>query len=159
MACFLGSLKEIRWIYLMLLFVFASAPAFAGPDDVAVENAWSRASIGTKRPSVVYMTIRNNGDNVLTLGSVNTDLAAISEMHQTSTNDRGVSSMARVADLEIPPKGTIALEPGGLHLMLMGLQRPMVEGESYVLSLDFGDHGSVIVRVPILGFTSRGPGN
>ena len=44
----------------MLLFVIASAPAFAGPDDVAVENAWSRASIGTKRPGVAYMTIRNN---------------------------------------------------------------------------------------------------
>ncbi len=67
--------------------------------------------------------------------------------------------MARMADLEIPPNGTIALEPGGLHLMLMRLQRPMVEGESYVLSLDFGDHGRVVVRVPILGFTSRGPGN
>lgn len=44
----------------MLLFVIASAPAFAGPDDVAVENAWSRASIVTKRPGVAYMTIRNN---------------------------------------------------------------------------------------------------
>lgn len=143
----------------MLLFVFASAPAFAGSDDVVVENAWSRASIGTKRPGVAYMTIRNNGDDVLTLGTVSTDLAAISEIHRTSTNDRGVSSMARVADLEIPSNGTIALEPGALHLMLMRLQRPMVEGESYVLSLDFGDHGGVVVRVPILGFTSRGPGN
>ncbi len=76
----------------MLLFVFSSAPAFAGSDDVVVENAWSRASIGTKRPGVAYMTIRNNGDDVLTLGTVSTDLAAILEIHRTSTNDRGVSS-------------------------------------------------------------------
>lgn len=159
MAYLLRSLVQVLTIFVALVFVFTSGQTLAGSDDIVVENAWSRASIGTARPGVAYMTIRNHGDDVLTLSSVKTDLAAISEIHQTSTNDQGVSSMARVGDLDILPNGTIALEPGGLHLMLTRLQQPMVEGETYALSLVFGNRGSVVVRVPILGFAARGPRN
>ena len=92
MACCLGSLKEIRWIYLMLLFVFSSAPAFAGSDDVVVENAWSRASIGTKRPGVAYMTITNSGDEPMTLTGLESKVSGMPQIHRTSTDANGATS-------------------------------------------------------------------
>ena len=65
--------------------------------------------------------------------------------------------MAPAGDIRIAPGETVALEPGGLHAMLMMLQRPMVEGEAFELTLSFSDGGEVSVEVPVLGMTARGP--
>lgn len=135
------------------------APALAGSEDVAVEGAWSRASVGVSRPGAAYMVIRNDGDDAVTLTGVRTDLAMKPEIHRSSTNTQGVSSMARVGEIEIAPGETVALEPGGLHAMLMGLQRPMVEGEAFMLTVVFADGGEVTVQVPILDLAARGPEN
>ncbi len=136
-----------------------SAPVLAGGGDVVVEDAWSRASIGTNRPGVAYMTIRNTGNEAVTLTSIRTGLAMMPEIHQTSTNAEGVSSMAPAGELEIAPGGSVALEPGGLHAMLMRLQRPMTEGESFALTLIFADGTEKTVNVPIFGIAARGPEN
>ena len=52
---------------------------------------------------------------------------------------------------------SVALEPGGLHAMLMRLQEPMTEGETFPLTLLFDDGGEVTVEVTILGIAARGP--
>lgn len=140
-----------------VLIVGLSAPVLAGSEDVVVEGAWSRASIGTSRPGAAYMTIRNTGDEPVTLTGIRTELAMMPEIHRTSTNDQGVSSMAPTGEIEIGPGETVALEPGGLHAMLMRLQRPMVEGDEFLLMLIFSDGGEVEVDIPILGVAARGP--
>ena len=140
-----------------VLIVGLSAPALAGSEDVVVEGAWSRASIGTNRPGAAYMKIRNTGDEAVTLTEIRTDIAMMPEIHRTSTNDQGVSSMAPAGDIEIGSGETVALEPGGLHAMLMRLQRPMAEGDRFQLTLVFSDGGEVVVDVPILGVAARGP--
>ncbi len=152
------ALRQALRLPTVLLAVLAGVPALAGKDAVVVDNAWSRASIGTSRPGVAYLTIRNDGDEGRTLIAVRTDQAARSEIHQTSTDERGVSSMSRVGELEVPAGRSVALEPGGRHVMLMGLQSPMKKGESFTLTLLFDDGVALEVVVPILGFASRGPG-
>ena len=135
----------------------AAIPALAGSEDVVVEDAWARASIGVKRPGAAYMTIRNTGDEAIALTGIRTDLAMMPDIHQTSTNVEGVSSMAPAGEIEIAPGESVSLEPGGLHAMLMRLQRPMAEGESFSLTLGFSDGGEIVVEVPILGIAARGP--
>lgn len=143
-------------VTLVMAFSFA-VPVLAGSEDVVVEDAWSRASIGMSRPGAAYMTIRNTGDEAITLTGLRTDLAMMPEIHQTSTNAEGVSSMAPAGEIKIAAGGEVALEPGGLHAMLMRLQRPMTEGESFLLNLVFSDGGEVMIEVPILGIAARGP--
>ncbi len=141
-----------------LMIVLGGCPAAAaGSEDVVVEGAWSRASIGMGRPGAAYMTIRNYGDERVTLTGIRTDLAMISEIHQTATTDQGVSSMTPAGEIEIVPGGSVALAPGGLHAMLVRLQRPMAKGESFTLTLMFSDGGEVTVEVPILAIAARGP--
>lgn len=79
------------------------------------------------------------------------------EIHQTSTTAEGVSSMAPAGEIVIAPGEAVSLEPGGLHAMLMRLQRPMAKGESFSLMLDFSDGGEITVEVPILSIAARGP--
>lgn len=141
----------------LVIFLGVAMPATAGSEDIVVENAWSRASIGTSRPGVAYMTIRNEGGELVALTGIQTDLAMMPEIHLTSTNAEGVSSMAPAGEIEIAAGEAVALEPGGLHAMLMSLQRPMTEGESFTLTLVFSDGGEVSVEVPILSIATRGP--
>ena len=105
------------------------------------------------------MEILNTGDETVILTGLKTDIAMMPEIHRSSTNEQGVSSMAPAGDVSIAPGETVALEPGGLHAMLMKLQRPMKEGETFPLSLIFSDGGGVSVEVPVLGIAARGPEN
>ncbi len=61
-----------------------------------------------------------------------TDRAAKAEIHE-HVMDGGVMSMQRVGTLEVPPRAATDLEPGGLQVMLMGLDGPLVEGETFIL--------------------------
>lgn len=131
--------------------------AMAEESTVVVEDAWARASIGMNRPGAAYMTVRNMGEDTVILTGLRTDLAMMPEIHLTSTNDQGVSSMTPAGEIEIAPGEVAALEPGGLHAMLMRLSRPMVEGETFALTLVFGDGDEITVDVPILGIAARGP--
>lgn len=131
--------------------------AFAQTETMVVDDAWSRASVGMNRPGAAYMKIRNMGENTEILTSLRTDLAMMPEIHLTSTNDEGVSSMTPAGEIEIAPGEAVALEPGGLHAMLLRLQRPMVEGETFSLILVFADGDEMTVEVPILGIAARGP--
>jgi len=67
--------------------------------------------------------------------------------------------MTPMGDIEIAPDEAVALEPGGLHVMLMQLSRPMIEGETFALTLVFADGDEATVEVPILGIAARGPTN
>ncbi|WP_043846670.1 copper chaperone PCu(A)C [Roseivivax marinus] len=141
---------------LMLPFMLATS-VLAGSAEVVVENAWARASIGTSRPGAAYMEVRNGGDEPVTLTALRTDLATMPEVHRTATDEQGVSSMSPAGRIVIAPSETVAFEPGGLHAMLMQLQRPMKEGETFPLTLTFSDGGETTVEVPILGIAARGP--
>ena len=133
--------------------------AWAEEPTVIVEDAWSRASIGMNRPGAAYMTIRNLGAETETLVGIRTDLAMMPEIHLSATNEQGVSTMTPMGDIEIAPDEAVALEPGGLHVMLMRLSRPMIEGETFALTLVFVDGDEATVEVPILGIAARGPTN
>jgi copper(I)-binding protein len=134
-----------------------SGVALAGSKDVVVENAWARASIGSNRPGAAYMTIHNTGDEAVMLTGLATPLSMMSEIHETTTNSDGVSSMAPASKITIAPDKRVELAPGGLHVMLMDLQGPMTEGDSFPLALSFSDGGKITVVVPILGIAARGP--
>ena len=150
-------MRSFRIAAFALTLLTAAPPVLAGGEDVVVEDAWSRASIGTSRPGVAYMTLRNTGAEPVGVTGLRTDLAMMPMIHATTTDAQGVTRMSHMEEVEIAPGETVALEPGGLHVMLMDLQRPMVEGERYTMSLIFADGAEVSVEVPILDIAARGP--
>ncbi|MCZ4273350.1 copper chaperone PCu(A)C [Maritalea porphyrae] len=144
-----------------LLAISVTLLSFVGTAlaEVVAEDAWSRASIGMTRPGAAYMNIRNAGVETEVLIGLRTDLALKPEIHLSSINDKGVSSMLPAGEIEIAPGETIELKPGGLHVMLMGLQLPLMEGDTFLLTLLFADDDEVTVEIPIFGIAARGPGN
>ena len=152
-------MDRMTFAALAALVATFSAPGavLAGSEDVVVEQPWARASIGVNRPGAAYLSVLNKGDEAVTLTGLSTPLAEMPEIHRTSTTAEGVSSMAPAGEIIIAPGESAALEPGGMHAMLMRLRTPMIEGETFPLTLTFSDGGEVMVDVPILGIAARGP--
>lgn len=129
-----------------------AAPAAAGNSaevgDVVVENAWARATMKAVKNGAAYMTLHTGGDAKDFLVSVSTPAAKMADLH-THTMKDGVMEMAPVERIAVEPGSATVLEPGGLHVMLMGLKEPLKDGESFPLTLTFESAGETTVDVKV----------
>lgn len=147
----------LRYFIVFAFGALVPALSLAGEAEVAVEKQWARASIGTARPAAAYLTIRNAGDQPVSLTGLRSKVAGKAEVHASTTGANGVSTMAPAGDIEIAPGEAVTLEPGGLHIMLMNLTAPLTEGGVVPLVLEFEDGTEVTVEIPVLGIGARGP--
>ena len=81
--------------------------------------------------------------------SATTEAAESTELHETVVDDAGKSTMRQVeGGFTIPAEGSIDLEPGGDHLMLMGLTGPVEAGVEVSFTLTFGDDSTMSFTAP-----------
>ena len=111
-----------------------------------VEKVWSRASSGAN--GVVYMTIFNHGFHMDRLLSIETSIARKAELHTHLMKD-GVMMMRRISAVEVDIGELAVLEPGGNHIMLIGLKAPLKEGHFFPLHLYFEKAGTITVNAKI----------
>ena len=116
-------------------------------DGIMVEQAWARASAGNATTGAAYVTV-TGGSGPDRLVGVSTPVAATAEVHESFT-ENGVMKMRAVTALPIPAGKSVTFSPGGYHVMLTGLKRPLVAGESFPLTFRFEHEQPVTVNVPI----------
>ncbi len=121
---------------------------------LTISNPWARASTGGSRPGVAYLTIANKG-GADSLTRASSPVAGRVELHRI-IHDGGRARMGKIGKVPLPEGKTVELEPGGLHIMLMGLKQQLKEGETFPLSLYFAGAGKVDVTVRIMGAGARG---
>lgn len=150
----------MKRIFATLALIAVAVPALAcetvTTGSLEVSQAWSRASIGTARPGVVYLTIRNSGTADDALMSITTPAAGMPMLHQTVMTD-GVASMPHAMEVPVPAGGQVALEPGGYHAMLMDLTQVLEEGETFPVTLTFRDAGEVTISVTVQNIGASEP--
>ena len=124
---------------------------------LTVEHPWARASVDTSRPTAAYLNVRNDGDADDELIGVSSPAAGRAEIHQTKM-ENGVMKMLPTGAIVIPAGQTLELKPGGYHVMLMDLKRPLREGDVLPLILTFRKAGNVEVEVSVekIGATMGG---
>ena len=154
-------MRKIACKILFLLFFMAGTVLPAGASEPAatlgglhVMAPWARASIGAGKTAAVFFTLGNHGaaDRLV---AVETPVAGKAALHGHMEQD-GVMKMRPVAAVEVPPGGHAELAPGGLHVMLMGLEAPLAEGARFPLTLVFEKAGRIEVQVPVLSATAAG---
>jgi copper(I)-binding protein len=116
-------------------------------DGVMVEQAWARASAGNAATGAAYVTVMGGSEPDRLVG-VSTPVAATAEVHESFT-ENGVMKMRAVTALPIPAGKSVTFSPGGYHVMLTGLKRSLVAGESFPLTFRFEHEQPVTVNVPI----------
>ena len=136
----------------------AAATAAAAEERVALgELRLDRLALRATPPGAPvaggFLRIENRGaaDDVLLAAAVDAGVAGRVELHEM-VMDGDVMRMSEVAGgIPVPAGGTVALRPGGLHLMLMDLAAPLAEGDVHAVTLTFRDAGTVEAMVPVLG--------
>lgn len=143
----------------LLLLALAATPLAAhetGSGTLRVEHAWARATAGSATVGAAYLTVFNEGAEMDRLMAAATPLAARAELHAVAI-EGGVMTMRLVDAVEVHPGEPVVLRPGGIHIMLIGLRRPLKEGETIPMQLAFERGGVVELRLTVHKAGSMGP--
>lgn len=105
-------------------------------EELTIDNAWVRAMPPSAEHAAAYLDINNSAEEDVTLVEVRSEASETVEIHVMETVD-GVMNMRQVESLMIPHGETVALAPGGTHIMLIDLIEPLTEGGTVELVLVF----------------------
>jgi copper(I)-binding protein len=123
-------------------------------NKVMVEKPWARASVS--RNGAAYFTLSNMSKSDVKVVDVIADVANRAEFH-THKMDGEIMRMRHVENINVPAGGSVTLQPGGNHVMLMGLKRKLKEGESFPLTVVFENGGKQQVTVKVGKIGAAGP--
>ena len=130
------------------LAISLSVPACAG--GILVQDAFARSSGKAARSGAAFMVLMNHTDADDRLIGIQSDAATKVELHTHSEDANGVMKMLHLMDgVLVPAGGMHALERGGDHVMFMGLNAPMTQGDLIAVTLVFETAGEIEITVPV----------
>ena len=139
----------MRYFSLAAALFCAATTAYAADTKIGnlkIDDVWAR----TGQPgqvSAAYMEIKNKGD-ADKIVSANCDCAKATELHDVKMVD-GTMKMVQIPAMDIPANGELKLKPGAYHIMLIGLNRPLVAGETLPIKVKFEKAGEVTVEAKV----------
>lgn len=131
-----------------VLMVAASGGAVS-VGDIEVSGAFTRATLPKAPVGGGYLTITNRGDSDDRLVAASSPAAERVELHEMRMEGEVMKMAEREEGVELPAGEVVALAPGGLHIMFIGLAAPFVEGESVPVTLQFEKAGAVDVDLQV----------
>ena len=123
--------------------------------EVAVKDAWVRATVAHQQTTGAYMQLTSTVNAKLV--GAKSSVAGMVEVH-SMTMEGDVMKMRAVPALELPAGKTVELNPSGYHVMLMDLKKQVKEGDTVPLTLDIqnqdGKKESVELKIPVRAMNS-----
>jgi len=117
------------------------------PKNLRVTQPWARPGAAGDN-SAIYLVIDNPTSEAETLLGAATDVAASTELHR-STMENGMMMMEAQEKVFIDARSKVVFEPGGLHVMLVGLKQDLRAGDTIRLTLNFEKAGDITLDVPV----------
>jgi len=138
------SLKSILFAGLL-----AAAPGLAAA-HVVVEDPYAVVSSAMAQSGAAFMSIHNHNDSDEVVIGASSDVAERVELHTHIQTDEGVMRMVELEEgIPMAADETVVLQRGGMHVMLLGLTRPLEQGDSFTLTLTFETSEPVTIEVPV----------
>ena len=153
------------------LLLAACGKSSGQSEAITVTNAWARQSPSAATAGAAYFDVSSRNADALVSVSVSTTVAKMAQLHEmvpapaaaaadtvpaggmTETSVAGGMPdemvMRHVEKIDLPAGSTVSLKPGGYHVMLMGLTKPLVIGSTIELTLTFGSGATLAVKVPV----------
>lgn len=113
-----------------------SASASPAAGVLTVRDPWVKAA--DKGMTAAFATLANDGDTDVTITGVTTDVSR-AEIHEMAMTDGTMTMRQKQGGVVVAARSRAALEPGGDHLMLMDLTRPVRAGDQLDITLTFAD--------------------
>ena len=133
---------------MILIALCASAAAVSAPAwaQVEVKSAWVRGTVAAQKTTGAYMEI-SSARGASLVGAESTAAGAV-EVHEMSM-DKNVMRMRAVPRLDLPAGKTVELKPGGFHMMLIDLKKPLQKGDSVPLRLKIENKDKTVSTVEV----------
>ena len=117
----------------IFLLIALSVP-FAAHAQVKVEKLWVRGTVPAQNSTGAFMTLTS--DKPVSLVAVSSPAAKIVEIHDMKI-ENNVMKMNAVDKIDVVPGKPTELKPGGYHVMMIGLVKPLNTGDTVRLTLEF----------------------
>ena len=132
----------IPWLFLVCV------PVLRAAETIHAEDAWARETPPGVSNGAAYVTLVNEGAVKDRLIAARGAVSERVELHR-HLMEGDVIMMRQVEGIDVDAGGRTALKPGGGHLMLIGIKRPLVAGERFPLTLAFEKAGEITVQFEV----------
>ncbi|HEY3477107.1 MAG TPA: copper chaperone PCu(A)C [Anaerolineales bacterium] len=136
----------MKWILVSvlttLLFNSCSAP---GVEGLEVRDAWARPALQGGNGAVYFVIQSSEADEIV---GVTSDVAESVEIHESRMNE-DVMEMRQLQSVPLGAGEQVMFEPGGFHIMLIGLRQDLQIGDEFAISLRFKDHEDLQINVTV----------
>jgi copper(I)-binding protein len=137
--------------------IFLSSSAFA---QVTAKDPWVRGTVGKLAATGAFMQLTAASDARLVAAA--SPVAGVVEIHEMRM-EGDVMRMRAITALDLPAGKTVELRPGGYHVMLMDLKRPLQDGETVPITLTVeakdGTRSTLQLEAPVRGVAGQGGGH
>ena len=129
-------------------FSLAFGVVYAGDEvklgNLKIEDAYTRATVPAQKMGGGFVQIENKGGTDKLIG-VSSSVAKEMQLHSMSM-EGNIMKMREVKSIDVPANGEVKLQPGGLHLMFIGLNKQLKAGESVPVKLKFEKAGEIEIQ-------------
>ena len=120
------------------------APGASADGDIQIQDPWVQAAPPSAKVLAAYLEIKNNGKKQQALTGISSPAFGQIEIHRSVIHGN-MAHMEHLKELAIPPNASVAMQPGGLHLMLMDAKKPLNAGDQVPMTLIFGNGEKIAV--------------
>jgi len=117
-------------------------------DAISVINPTIREMPPGQKVTAMYMELKNASATNHELIKVEGEISPMIELHTHTMND-GVMSMGQVESIPVPPNSTVQAQPGGYHVMIMGLSSDLKKGDKVNFNFVFKDGSKIPVTAEV----------
>ena len=135
------------WHFPIIALIVLASACNTAPGEITVSSPWTRSGLEGEN-SAVYFEIAG-GSYPDTLLSASSGIANEVIIHKSIMDEEGTMRMEHQENVPIPAGEMVKFEPGGLHIMLIGLHQDLVMDELIELKLLFENTGEVIIHAPV----------
>jgi len=133
---------------LVFVLLILSQNLFASADDVLIIDPYVRSVPPGQTVSAAFLQLENKSAETRSVINASSPVSKVVELH-SHVHENGMMKMRRVDSIEIPAHGKTVLKPGGLHIMLIGLHKPLKLDQKVSITLEFKNGSRQTIEAPV----------
>lgn len=149
--------KIMQIVFIMLISVLSSNTfaAAKASESITVIDPYVRAVAPGQTVSAAFMQLENGSAEALSVVNATSTVSKVVELH-SHVHEGGMMKMRRIDNIDVPANGKAVLEPGGLHIMLIGLHDELQLDQKVSITLEFSDGSSKTIEAPVRKIMMQG---
>lgn len=128
---------------ILTTLAFLTSAIFAA--DIEASGVYVKQTPPNAKNTAIFLKMQNNTSQDIALVDAECDLSQYSELH-TILHEGNKMTMIKVPEITIKANSSVELKPGGDHIMLFDLKKPVTKDSKVNLTLTFSNGESLELK-------------